>query len=605
MVWMLQLMKAAQRTCISCQTGLKSLNRAIYLQQSDTRCYSSEPPEPYPPETTAINQVSQASASETALLNDNKSLLSSAKIHSLSALVTDRKQDLFSFPYPSLNPSDKDLSQPTLPIGNHPQRQVEGLDSQPRANHSKLVTILETVDHSDDTAVDHLFELYNGLPAPRVCYLSRGEVQKLFIVLSRQDNTLNKVGNQLMMIIKDMQNNQTTVRQLEWQCLIDAIGKGYNFEETVRMDLVAQNFYDMEQSGQPARIATLASLLQTAVRLDSPPMYNYVNEEIRRQTNDDNLIVWTTRMKWAGKQRNVELINKTYAEFWEKGIPLDIIFVNAFLEAFIRSNEPRLAELLYLRFRTFILHRLEKNNFLNVQVDKITDPKKKKIAVRKARAAFLEGGGIRKVLEEEFTRRRIGLADFFNKDGTPTQTYTEFVRAVDPANIKKLIPQESTTRLFLSYHCYVTGRMEDVAFYLNEMKTFNIEPLYSTYVNLLHGFFLWHNPEGDWNATRLENVFSFIRRSVVNGHPPFPITYALILTAIRAFGKVKGGKSAREVWELLRPWLKVNDNAKEGSNLRISRLEKTVVCFESGKGLNWEMSGGNLAWRILPDYDRD
>jgi hypothetical protein len=598
-------MRAAQRTCISCQTGLKSINRAIYLQQSGRRCYSSEPPERHPLETTAINQLSQASANETALLNDDKSLLSSGKAHSPSAPVTDRKQDLFSFPYLNLNPWNKDLSQPTLPIDSHPQRQVGELDSQPQANHSKLVAILETVDHSDDTPVDYLFELYNGLPAPRVCYLSRGEVQKLFTVLSRQDNILKKVGNQLMMIIKDMQNNQTAVRQFEWQCLIDAVGKGYNFEETVRMDFAAQSFHDMEESGQPARIAALSSLLQTAVRLDSRPMYHYVNEEIRRRTNDDNLIVWTTRMKWAGKQRNVELINKTYAEFWERGIPLDIIFVNAFLEAFIRSNEPRLAELLYLRFRTFILHRLENSNFLKHQADKITDPKKRKIVVRKDRVAFLEGGATRMVLEEEFARRRIDLADFFNKDSTPTQTFTELVRAMDPVNIKKLVPQESTTRLFLSYHCFVTGRMEDVAFYLNEMKTFNIEPLYSTYVNLLHGFFLWHNPEGDWNATRLENVFSFIRRGVVNGHPPFPITYALILTAIRAFGKVKGGKSAREVWELLRPWLKVNDNAKELSNLRISRLEKTVVCFESGKGLNWEMSGGNPAWQILPDYDRD
>lgn len=487
---------------------------------------------------------------------------------------------------------------------SHPTRLVEELDLKHLDNHSKLSVILESEPLPDNETVDQIFKLYYSLPTPRVCYLSRQEVRKILKILSRQNNLLKKVGARYMVVIKDMLANETAIRQSEWQCLIDAIGKGFHFEDTVRMDLVTKICHDMEQSGQLASIATLTSLLQTAVRNNSLPMYNYINEEIRARTSDDNLIVWTTRMKWAGKQRNVDLINKTFAEFWEKGITVDIVFINSFLEALLRSNESRIAELVYLRFRSFVLHRLNGSPF-STQLDQTTNPIKRKVSARKDREAFIEGGVTHKIIEREIAERRIDIAELFNEDGSPTPTYNLLAQAMERTDIKALVPRESTTRLFISYHCHETGRMADVAFYLNEMKIFNIEPLYSTYVTLLHGFFLWHKPDGEWDATRLENVFSFIRRGVVDGNLPFPITYALVLTAIRAFGKVYGGKRAREAWELLRPCMKVNENVKDFAKLKENQLEQVVVRYESGKELSWDMSGGNPAWRVLPDYRRD
>src|SRR5271167_4671448 len=194
-------MRAARRTCRSCQAALKSLNGVTYLQRLGRRSYASEPPEPYRPETTAIHELSQVSPSEGAPHHDAGLLLSSTEICTSTVNAKDHKQNLFTFPYPSLNHSNKDgaassASQSPPPIDSHPQRELEGLDSQLQATHSKLVDILETVDQPDDAAIDHLFDLYNSLPKPRVCYLSRGEVQKLFTLLSRQNNMLKKVGNQ-------------------------------------------------------------------------------------------------------------------------------------------------------------------------------------------------------------------------------------------------------------------------------------------------------------------------------------------------------------------------------------------------------------------------
>ena len=57
-----------------------------------------------------------------------------------------------------------------------------------------------------------------------------------------------------------------------------------------------------------------------------------------------------------------------------------------------------------------------------------------------------------------------------------------------------LIPNHGSIRLFISYHCHCTGNLDDVVFYLNEMRIFGIPPRYGTFVDLLHGFFKWHNP---------------------------------------------------------------------------------------------------------------
>src|SRR5947207_4743841 len=163
-----------------------------------------------------------------------------------------------------------------------------------------------------------------------------------------------------------------------------------------------------------------------------------------------------------------------------------------------------------------------------------------------------------------------------------------------------LIPQNATIRPFITYHCHYTGRMEDVALYFNEMERFNIEPLYGTYADLLHGFFLWHRREKktQWNKVRLRNIFSLIQKGVLEGKSTIPITYVIALTSIRAFGKVEGGKRAREVWDFLRPWLVLNENAGGRKLVAHSSLEQLVKKFEAGEALGPEMSGGDVRWRV-------
>jgi hypothetical protein len=140
--------------------------------------------------------------------------------------------------------------------------------------------------------------------------------------------------------------------------------------------------------------------------------------------------------------------------------------------------------------------------------------------------------------------------------------------------------------------------MEDVVFYLDDMIQFGIPLDFGHYTHLLHGFYVWYGKQPSWDAERLESVFSPIREGVMDGEPPFRITYVLVLAAIRAYGTVNGGLAAREIWELLRPWMAINENVRSESRSKINQLEELVVTFERGEKLDFQKGGGDVRWKV-------
>jgi len=141
--------------------------------------------------------------------------------------------------------------------------------------------------------------------------------------------------------------------------------------------------------------------------------------------------------------------------------------------------------------------------------------------------------------------------------------------------------------------------MEDVAYYLHELDIFGISLNYGIYTDILHGFFLWHTSNADclWDEARLRRVFEFARAGIgkENG---VRVTYAFCLAAIRAFGKVCGGREARDVWEFLRGLMKINDNVRSRENEAQEWLDELVLKFESGEELTDGMCGQDWRYRV-------
>lgn len=497
-----------------------------------------------------------------------------------------------------ISQSSEDSGVPLLPQSPHPMRSRDELD--PKATDALLQLIVLVKKHKSSepqlVPLDQIFQLYDQLPDARVCYIPRRTIRHLFAILSRQIKALNWVTQRYIQILNDLLQNNSTIRRLEWSLAIDAIGKGFNYPKQSRLHVALQTVLDMESAGVQADVVLFTILLQMAVREGDSNVVDMIEDILKQRKLADDVVLWTARVTHAGKQKNVLKIHELFKEFSDSGIPVDIILVNAFMQAFLSAGHPNAAEFLYLKLRTFGKACLVE--LPSPQVEKSP------LAIRQERKNNLPRRlHLREqAIERELKRRRIDAADLINEDGSPSEVYNEILDIVTKGfypSSATLIPNRQSIRLFVTYHCHYSGKLDDVVFYLNEMDVFGIKPNYGTFVDILHGFFKWHTPSSQWTADRLENVFSFLRRGIEEWSPPFPINYAVALASIRAHGKVYGGKKAREVWELLRPWLVINENTERLKAAKVGNLEQLVVAFEKGRELSAAMAGQDLRWRII------
>ena len=439
----------------------------------------------------------------------------------------------------------------------HPQKSLEELDPDLQTAVRKITQRERTNDEFD--LLDLLNEWYTKLPKPRVCYFHRRTISGIFNVLSLSDTYDNSIASLYMQIFSDMQANESILKLSEWTRLIDIAGKGFVLDKDVRVDLALKTFQDMQRWCVVADDSLLTSLLQIAVRAKQWSTASLIDNELYKR-KAQNLIIWTERVKIAGKQNDLPKILQAYKDFAASGLPVDIAFVNTLLEALLNVGQGDIAESIYLRLRQMIVERYEREE-IPVRTTKFAVRRKRKDSLRKQ----------------------------------AQQPQRDLVKETE-----NLVPNRSTIRRFISYHCHYTGRMSDVAFYLNELDAFGFAPNYGTYVDIFHGFFLWHEPEGgEWSGEKLASVYSVIHEGLLHGNLPFAISFVLALTAIRAHGRVLGAEKAREVWEMLKPHMRINENVRDQEMKKVRALENMVKMFEKRGELPWQMVGGEQLYRVL------
>lgn len=461
------------------------------------------------------------------------------------------------------------------------------LDRHTLANRRELCALIYRYRdyRPDGVPIDYMFDLYQTLPAPRVCFLGRATLRGFLLILGRQKSTHHRTAERYRSVIRDMQTNRSTILYPEWSMLIDVVGKGFLYKKKQSHKMALEIFADMELNGIKPDHIVLTQLLQSAVRAREFEMTKILNAEFQRRDLQVNIITWTERIREAGKQKDVDKIHSIFRDFCNTGQAIDIVFINALFEAFLTAGQPSFAESIYLRLRNLAIDHFEKdqpprpNNFL---------------AIRRNRSVLLEPLPPSDHPTDDPQKQLITS----NVKDPPLQ---HLQPPSDPQTLRRdilsnLVPNNGTIRLFITYHCHYTGRLNDVAFYLNEMDGFGVQPTYGTFTDLLHGFFRWHKVNPDWNAQRLDKLFSLIV-SPDKKRPLVPIKYVVALASVRAFGIVHGGEGARRVWEVLRPWLSLNTNVKVKEG-KIEQLESVVRKFEAGEELGVEMCGADIKWRI-------
>src|SRR5579859_4682769 len=335
---------------------------------------------------------------------------------------------------------------------NHYMRQLNDHDPDTLEHLTELTCLLDL--HSDSPPqsipIKHIINLYITLPQPRASNLSRQHLTTLLTLLSRQNKNLMSIAEAYLLIINDLRDNHTPIRQYEYSSLIDFIGKGFIFNSTDRMDKAMQVLADMKRAGHKPEIVTMTTLLSSAIRDKNRPIAAKIIQEMKEHDIPANIITWTERIKLAAQKGNVKHVHATFREFCATGIPVDIVFINELLKAFLSVGQPALAELIYLRLRGFAQTCFKKGVYPRPP-DRLTSLKERREAVSED---FLRRHRQR-LLEQVLSTRRILGADLFYADGTPTMDYKTILQSVALKSTPistMLIPRHGTIRPFITYH---------------------------------------------------------------------------------------------------------------------------------------------------------
>jgi hypothetical protein len=491
---------------------------------------------------------------------------------------------------------------PQDPYMGHPMRDPNTLDHDIISARTellqKLSQLLSTNVQPTCHDLDSLMEMYTRLPSPRVCFLRRDQVRELIKVIARAHNYHWLVYEFYFHVIRDMQENGTVIRLTEWAGLIDAAGKGQYFTKEERVQRASEFVSEMNKARIRPNEVVYASLFQAAARAKDWNMVQILESEVRRLGYQDHLLLWTERFRIAGLLGNLSQLHNLFRKASQNRVPVDIFFMNTVLAAFLTVDCPQVAELVYDRLRNHALAKFGPTTLIH---------HRPRLSSRRDRRVFLQSLSeieeLERIVKRELHARRITDKDLYEKDGTPTQLHGAFSSwagsYLTPSSVR-LVPNHETIRVFISYHCHKTGRLEDVAYYLNELDIFKGKVNYGVYVSLLHGFFLWHQVREGWDEPRLRRVYDSLRTGIQSRtrERQMPVTYIVCLTAIRAFGRVCGAAAAREVWEYLKPFLEMNDNVSYREDAARGWLEDLVVAFEGGKGLNADMRGRDIKYRV-------
>lgn len=481
----------------------------------------------------------------------------------------------------------------------HPRRPPEELSPD---NFEKLAQLTEFLAEFwrvpiEAIPINDVCEMYLDLPGTRVCYLSRRHTQNLLHLLSDQDVRRNSVFEMYMTILEDMQANGTNILQREWVGLLKGITDSTYFHPSLRTDLALALLEGLKRAGYKYSIETLTTIFTMAGRSRNSTLVNAV-DHLLRENKYENLWVWTERLKQAGQLADSAKVHEVLQEFSKTGLTVDIVFVNTLLRSLLMTNDITSAEFGYMQIRNSALERY-KNQPLPVRPSLLHATTQRKAYIYRS-----DHSRWRNSKETELRLRRINL-ELVKSEPQLAQRVDEMFdsgfRQIWYG--AKVVPQLATVRNMISYHCHYTGNMQDIAFYLNDMELFDIPQHLSIYMHIFHGFFLWHKEGSEWNAQRLDKLYSIIEDGIKDGLPVVDIDWGLALTVIRACGKVHGAKKAREAWNLLEPLLISNENAEISQSKKaeiIWNLESVVRAFERHGKLNWALSGGWRIWSIQP-----
>jgi hypothetical protein len=222
------------------------------------------------------------------------------------------------------------------------------LDGRELASIGHLIALLE----NPESAHKEVFDVYRQLPAPRVSYLTEGEMDRLLQHLARVEKHSEVTRLRYMSVLDDLKAAGIPIKREQWNSAVNMAGK---FMETIDGDSVQSALLMWRQMEQEAGVqgshVTFTVLFDIATKAEK----FILAEKILAEMNNRNLRadrIHRHALIWHyGKKSDGIGVRNAYRELVDSGCVVDTYTLNVVIISLLRANEPSAAEHVFGRMK--------------------------------------------------------------------------------------------------------------------------------------------------------------------------------------------------------------------------------------------------------------
>lgn len=361
-----------------------------------------------------------------------------------------------------------------------------------------------------DSSNETIFELYRKIPAPRIGYLDRLNMERLITRLMTVPLRDQVSMLRYLTLIEDLKTSNISITRNEWNQASSFVTKSSKYITISELRVAFEQWTESERDYKvPADVATFNILLDSASKSNHQGLAQSILKEMRSRKMKFDRYTFTTLMMYHGSIRDVDNIHRVYKALVDAGEVVDTVVLNTLMTALVMAGEVSSAERIYAFMR-----RAGAATTKNPTPSMMTWKESRSFGQKLKRNAM--------------------------------QCMLEYVGALNVP----LGPDIASFHLFIHYHCRMANwtRAQEV---IRDLKTFGLTVDSCVYLSLLKGF-AWFgstDPYCEWNRERLDLVLDVV---LDEEKGVFKWDRVTTVWVVRAVAKVYADSvSMEKVWDLI------------------------------------------------------
>ncbi|KAG7285417.1 hypothetical protein NEMBOFW57_010044 [Staphylotrichum longicolle] len=366
--------------------------------------------------------------------------------------------------------------------------------------------------------LDHIYEIYQRLPEPRMLYIHARFRHQLLRAFGQPDE--RDAGSMLRYfdIIADVKNTGIPLTTAEWNCAISFASKYASVVTETEVEAALKLWREMEcDAGIKANNVTFNILFDVVCKAGNFALAEMIYREMEARGHCYNRYHYTSLIHFFGLKQETSGMRAAYKEMVNAGEMIDTVVMNAMIGGLLRAGEEVPAERLYARM---------KESSLGDSDDEGTIPMRSPVSDRAITQALI----------------------MYAKIGRRHRHLRPSLQRMTP-----LSPDLQTYRILVNHYAVKRGDLAKTAAYIDEMKYFKIPLHHAIFLALFKGFATHGGyPRSAWSERRLTGIWNALLDALDADGAALEVKTWLAVWALRAFKRCSTRERVLDVYDALK-----------------------------------------------------